>query len=53
MLVENPGGKRLPERSRHRWEDNIKMDPREVGWGSMAGLIWLRIGNSSGHFRKR
>jgi hypothetical protein len=23
------------ERSRHRWEDNIKMDLRGIGWGGM------------------
>jgi hypothetical protein len=28
-------GKRPPERPTHRWEDNIKMDLREVGWGSV------------------
>ena len=26
---------------RRRWEDNIKMDLREVG---CTGLMWLRIG---------
>jgi hypothetical protein len=32
-------------RHRRRWEDNIKMDLQEVGWGgTWAGLIWLRIG---------
>jgi len=31
-------------RPRHRWEDRIKMDPQEVGWGAWTGLIWLRIG---------
>jgi hypothetical protein len=29
-----------------RWENNIKMDLREVGWGLWTGLIWLRIGSS-------
>jgi hypothetical protein len=24
------------------WEDNIKMDLQEVGWGTWTGLIWLR-----------
>jgi hypothetical protein len=23
------------ERPKRRWVDNIKMDPREIGWGSM------------------
>jgi hypothetical protein len=27
-------------RPRHRWEDNIKMDPREIGWGFMG---WIRL----------
>jgi hypothetical protein len=33
--VEKPEGKRLLGRTRHRWEDNIKMDLQEVGWWSM------------------
>jgi hypothetical protein len=33
--VGKPEGKRPLERLRHRWEDNIKMDLRETGWGSM------------------
>jgi hypothetical protein len=32
MLVGKPEGKRLLERPRHRWEDNIRMDLREIGW---------------------
>jgi hypothetical protein len=31
--VEKPEGRRLLERPRHRWEANIKMDLRKVGWG--------------------
>jgi len=31
-------------RHRHRWENNIKMDPKEVGLGACTGLIGLRIG---------
>ena len=30
VLVGKPEGKRTPG---HRWEDNIKMDLQEVGWG--------------------
>jgi hypothetical protein len=30
------------------FEDNIKMDVREIGWGGIDGLIWLRIGTSGG-----
>jgi hypothetical protein len=39
-LVGKPEGRRPLERPRHRWEDNIKMDLREVGWGS-ADWIYL------------
>jgi hypothetical protein len=44
VLVGKPEGKRLFGRPRHRWEDNIKMDLQEVGWGEWTGLIWLRRG---------
>ena len=32
VLVEKPEGRRPLIRPRRRWEDNIKMDFREVGW---------------------
>jgi hypothetical protein len=35
VLVGKPEGNRLLERPRHRWEDGIKMDLREIGWGGM------------------
>jgi hypothetical protein len=31
ILVEKPEGKRPLGRHRRRWEDNIKMDLREIG----------------------
>ena len=31
VLLGKPDGKRLLERPRRRWEDNIKVDLREVG----------------------
>jgi hypothetical protein len=45
ILVGNPEGKKPLGRPRCRWEDNIRMDLREIGW---TGLIWLRIGTSGG-----
>jgi hypothetical protein len=33
VLVERPEGKRPLGRPRRRWEDGIKMDLREIGWG--------------------
>jgi hypothetical protein len=42
-LVGKPDGCRPLGRPRRRWEDNIKMDLREVGWGAWTGSIWPRI----------
>jgi hypothetical protein len=33
VLAGKPEGKRLLGRPRLTWEDNIKMDLQEVGWG--------------------
>jgi hypothetical protein len=41
-LVGKPEGKILLGRPRRRWEDNIKMNLQEIGWGR-TGLIWFRI----------
>jgi hypothetical protein len=38
-LVGKPEGRRPLERPRCRWEDNIKMDLREFGWGAWTGFI--------------
>ena len=35
VLVRKPERMRLLERPRRRFEDNIKMDVREVGWGGI------------------
>jgi hypothetical protein len=32
-LAGKPKGRRPLERPRRRWEDNIKMDLREIEWG--------------------
>jgi len=40
ILVGKSDGKRALGRSRHRWEDNIKMDIQEVGCG---GLDWIEL----------
>jgi hypothetical protein len=32
VLVGDPIGKRPLGRPRHRWEDGIRMDLREIGW---------------------
>jgi hypothetical protein len=47
--VGEPEGKKQLVRPRRRWEENIKMDFQEVGWGVWSGLIWLRIGTGGGN----
>jgi hypothetical protein len=46
ILVGRLQGRRPLRRPRRRWEDNIKMDLREIGFGDWIGFIWLRIGTS-------
>ena len=40
VSVRNPEGKRTLGRPRRRWEDNIKMDLQEVGFG---GVDWIEL----------
>jgi hypothetical protein len=47
-LVGKPKGKRPLERPRRRWEDRIRMDLREIGWGLWRGFTLLRIGTGGG-----
>jgi hypothetical protein len=47
FLVGRPEGKRPLGRPRCRWEDNIKMDLREMGVDG-ANWIWLAHDRSSG-----
>jgi hypothetical protein len=36
------------EEKRLRWIDNIKMDPREIGWG---GLDWIYLAQDRDQWR--
>jgi hypothetical protein len=40
VLVGKPEGKRPLGRPRRRWEDNIKLDLREIGFD---GANWIRL----------
>jgi hypothetical protein len=40
VLVGKPEGKRPLGRPRHRWEDGIRMDLREIGWGDVE---WIQL----------
>jgi hypothetical protein len=48
VLVGKPEGKRPLGRPRHRWEDGIRMDLREIGLG---GVNWIRLAQDRGRWR--
>jgi hypothetical protein len=45
--VGRPEGRRPLGRPRRRWEDNIKMDLREVGWG----MGWIELAQDRDRWR--
>jgi hypothetical protein len=47
-LVGKPEGRRPLERPRRRWEDDIKMDLREVVWG---GMDWINLAQDRDRWR--
>jgi hypothetical protein len=47
VLVEKPEGKRPLGRPRCRWEDGIRMDLREIGWGSIE---WIQVAQDRGRW---
>jgi len=40
ILVGKPEGKKPLRRPRCRWEDNIRIDVREIGW---EGVDWMHL----------
>jgi hypothetical protein len=40
IFVGQPEGKRSLGRTMRRWEDNIKMNLREIGW---EGVDWIHV----------
>jgi hypothetical protein len=48
VLVGKPEGKRPLGRPRRRWEDGIKMDLREIGWG---GVEWIHLAQDRDRWR--
>jgi hypothetical protein len=40
ILVRKPKWKRPLRRPRHRWEDDITMDLRQIGW---EGVDWIHL----------
>jgi hypothetical protein len=47
-LVGRPESKRLLVRPKRRWEDNIKLDLREIGIG---GENWIQLSEDRVHWR--
>jgi hypothetical protein len=48
VLVGKPEGKRPPGRPRRKWEDNIRIDLQEVGYG---GLDWTGLAQDRDRWR--
>jgi hypothetical protein len=48
LLVGKPEGKRPLGRPRRRWEDNIRMDLGEVGWGDVD---WIGLSQDRNRWR--
>jgi hypothetical protein len=48
VLMEKPEGQRPLGRPRHRWEDGIRMDLRESGWGSVD---WIQLAQDKDWWR--
>jgi hypothetical protein len=48
ILVGKPEGKTPLGRPRRRWEDNIKMDLKEIGWG---GMDWIDLAQDRDQWR--
>jgi hypothetical protein len=42
ILVGRPEGRRPLGRLRRRWEGNIKMDLREIGFGDVNWIHWAQ-----------
>lgn len=40
VLVEKPEGMRRLGRLEHRWEDNVKINHKDIGW---EGVNWIHL----------
>jgi hypothetical protein len=47
ILVGRPEGRRQLGKHRRKWEDNIKMDLHEVGWG----MDWIELAQDRDRWR--
>jgi hypothetical protein len=49
VLVGKPEGRRPLGRPRRRWEDGIRMDLEEIGWG--GGVEWIHLAQDGDRWR--
>jgi hypothetical protein len=47
-MLENPEGRRSLGKPRSRWDDNIKVDRREIEWSVVDWIHHFRVVNSRG-----
>jgi hypothetical protein len=47
--VGRPEGKRTLGKPRCGWEDIIKMDLKEIGWG---GMDWVHVASDKGQWKE-
>jgi hypothetical protein len=47
-FVGKPEGKRSPARVDRIWEDNIRMNLREIGWN---GMVWFHLAQDIDQWR--
>jgi len=48
IVVGKAEGKRPIGRRRHKWEDNIRIDLREIGW---EDVDWMRLAHDRNQWR--
>jgi hypothetical protein len=48
VLMGKPEGKIPLGRPRRRWKDGIRMDLREIGWGS---VVWMQVAQNRDRWR--
>jgi hypothetical protein len=48
VLAGKPEGRRPFERPRRNWEDNIRMDLKEIGWGVVD---WIHLSQDMDQWR--
>jgi hypothetical protein len=49
VLVGKSEGKRALGRATGRWEDGIRMDLRQIGWGE--GVEWIQLAQDTNRWR--